>query len=223
MMWMLGGWTSWFRCIIELTKTSLTRTWHLDTNVFVNRECEAFVAMLDWASETSINAMVVEDDLRADLPDPAHDDLPPIDVPMDWTREIGPASCSDADLNVAKAAFAELQLTATLSAPDLPSLSEAPSKSAIPTFTAMHHWSRASALGDSYFPFSFKDMGATVGVAFDLVGRKVWQEFHKERTIVDTDVCPFQIHFLIFQQLHASHTQRQSVTVTKQSVQHNAH
>ena len=65
----------------------------------------------------------------------------------------------------------------------------------------MYYWARASSMGDASLPFAFKEMGATVAVAQELVGEKVWRAFFKDTVIGDGDVCPMQLRQIMFLQL----------------------
>ena len=79
----------------------------------------------------------------------------------------------------------------------------------------MHHWCQASTLGDTAVPFTFKEMGSSARVAYDLVGKPVWDDFfgseegktlyrdaEQEQFVIKSHhVCPMQLRQLMFRQL----------------------
>ena len=50
-------------------------------------------------------------------------------------------------------------------------------------------------------PFTFAEMGTSSEIAFELVGRKVWEKFFGKDEIHDSNVCPMQLRVVMFQQL----------------------
>ena len=105
----------------------------------------------------------------------------------------------------AKKAYAQLNLTATFKKEDFVNLTNSPepAKEALGPCTKMYLWARASALGDAHLPFSFFEMGATVQVAHDLVGAKVWEAFFGKQEVDVHDVCPMRLRQVVFMQLMA--------------------
>ena len=102
----------------------------------------------------------------------------------------------------AKRAFGRLQTTATVAKSDLADLSKRKATDeSTKVMATMYYWARASAMGDQALPFSFAEMGATVEVALELVGKAVWKAFFSECVIVDKDVCPMQLRQIMFLQL----------------------
>ena len=102
----------------------------------------------------------------------------------------------------ARRAFGRMQTTAAVDKDDLVDMSQWSSSDESKTVMAcMYYWARASSMGDAQFPFAFKEMGATVAVAQELVGNKVWKAFFKDSTVTDGDVCPMQLRQIMFLQL----------------------
>ena len=95
-----------------------------------------------------------------------------------------------------------MKVTETVNKADLADMSAHKASSASTKVMAtMYYWARASSMGDAQLPYAFQDMGATVAVAQELVGEKVWKTFFKDNVLVDGDVCPMQLRQIIFMQL----------------------
>ena len=108
-------------------------------------------------------------------------------------------------LAAAKEAFQKLNVTvSTVCKEDLPVLdASAADAAALQVLAQMYFWAKASSMGESFLPFSFLEMGATVEVAILLVGKKVWKEMFKGHAITQDMVCPMQLRQIMFFQLMA--------------------
>ena len=128
--------------------------------------------------------------------------------PMETEQEKGrKKEEADAASDAAKEAFRRLNATGDISKEDLPNLdgSIQADKEALPVLARMYYWARASALGDSFLPYTFKEMGATAEVALSLVGEKAWKAMFKEDAdaITDIMICPMQMRQIMFFQFMA--------------------
>ena len=105
----------------------------------------------------------------------------------------------------AQKAFKKLDFTVKVVKEDLTDLSQPPpvAPADLPAMQTMWCWMRASALGDAQLPFSFAEMGATIQVAKQLVGQKVWEMFFDAAKLSSSEICPMQLRQLVFMQLTA--------------------
>ena len=100
-------------------------------------------------------------------------------------------------------AFAKLAVAVVIMPDTLADMAKAPvpQGDSEAQLARMYHWAMASSMGDSRFPFRFREMGATVEAAFDLVGRTVWEQFFGKVVITAEEICPMQLRQLVFRQL----------------------
>ena len=103
----------------------------------------------------------------------------------------------------ARSLFIYWSKTVILKVEDLPDLSKVgePEKKHHGPLARMLYWQQSSSMGDAQLPFTFTEMGTSTEIAFDLVGRTVWEKFFGKDDIEDSNVCPMQLRVVMFQQL----------------------